>query len=237
MDMYWKDLLYILQPLLLHMAIFQAAALLSERLGTFPYAAALATIAANVCLFPFLIWMDRLDRKKGRGTADRKPSAAFPKASEPVAAYESTGHPLFRRRAAMGVLCFMLGGCCSLGFGKLMEWLSLLPEGISFQQDLLSAPPLWQILGFGLLTPVTEEFLYRGLFYRRMRTFLPAWICILLTSGIFALSHGNVVLILYAFPMGILMAGVMEKTDSLMTPAAVHCGANLAALVYSLAIK
>ncbi len=87
-----------------------------------------------------------------------------------------------------------------------------------------------QLLGPGLLVPLTEELIFRGLLYGRMRTRLQMKQAVLLSALLFAFYHGNPVQILYAFPMALLLAILYERGESLIYPILFHMGANLTAI-------
>ncbi|MCD7841730.1 MAG: CPBP family intramembrane metalloprotease, partial [Lachnospiraceae bacterium] len=83
----------------------------------------------------------------------------------------------------------------------------------------------------GLLVPVTEELVFRGLTYRRMRTRMQTYQAVVISALLFALYHGNPIQMLYAFPMALLLALLYEKSGSLVYPILLHIGANLTAIL------
>lgn len=64
---------------------------------------------------------------------------------------------------------------------------------------------LFQILGMGIAVPVTEELIFRGLVYRKLERYVSVKKAVLLGAAIFAVYHGNLLQILFAFPMGIIL--------------------------------
>ena len=88
-----------------------------------------------------------------------------------------------------------------------------------------------QVVCLGLIMPVSEELLFRGLLFKRCRAlmgFLPAALSI---SILFGFSHGNLVQFLYAMGLGMLLAYVCEKYGSLKAPILLHVTANLTSLI------
>jgi uncharacterized protein len=82
----------------------------------------------------------------------------------------------------------------------------------------------------GIMAPVAEEIIFRGLLYgwlRRFWTILPA---ALLSAAIFGLIHGMVPVIAAAFVVGLALAYVYERTGSLWAPAIVHATQNCVAM-------
>ena len=88
-----------------------------------------------------------------------------------------------------------------------------------------------EILLFLFLAPLSEEFLFRGIFYRRLRTLCRPVPAVLTGALVFALFHGNLLQGLYAFLLGILLLYVYETSHSLLAPIVLHTAANLASLV------
>lgn len=86
---------------------------------------------------------------------------------------------------------------------------------------------LMQIITVGLLAPAAEELVFRGLLYHRMRyqiSFIPAMI---MSALIFAMYHGNIAQGVYTFLLGCIFALIYEKTQNILAPILMHCGANL----------
>ena len=103
----------------------------------------------------------------------------------------------------------------------------------SVQQVLLHSPLFWQIAGPGLLVPAAEEVLYRGLVYGRVRRTLPPAAAVLLTAVLFALGHGGILQIVYAFLCGLLLGAARERSGRLTAPLLFHIGANLTSIVFT----
>lgn len=89
----------------------------------------------------------------------------------------------------------------------------------------------WQLAGSGILIPMAEELVFRGLCYQRLRQELHCLPAAVLTAVLFALYHGNWVQGSYAFFMGILLALVWEVYGNLTAPWLFHAGANLTAIL------
>jgi membrane protease YdiL (CAAX protease family) len=94
---------------------------------------------------------------------------------------------------------------------------------------LLSRQPLehWVTFIFigCLLGPFVEELFFRGLLYAWMRQRLGAYMCIILTSLLFAGLHGNISVI--QLTGGILFASIYEWRRNIWAPFVVHTLANI----------
>ena len=79
------------------------------------------------------------------------------------------------------------------------------------QKLLFSGPFVIQIIGIGMIIPICEELIYRGLIFMRMRQYCNVNLAIGLSALLFAAFHGNVVQGIYGFATGVLFAYVCEK--------------------------
>lgn len=98
------------------------------------------------------------------------------------------------------------------------------------QQMLFSGPFAAQIIGIGIIIPICEELIYRGLIFMRLRQYCNVNLAIGISAILFAAFHGNIVQGIYAFVTGILFAYVYEKYGSLKAPILVHISANMLSL-------
>lgn len=99
------------------------------------------------------------------------------------------------------------------------------------QEELLSGRMVFQILGMGLIVPVTEELVFRGLVYRRLERYLPGAAAVLLGAALFAAYHGNLLQVLFAFPMGIVLILLYRHYGTLKMPILFHAASNLTAIL------
>ena len=95
------------------------------------------------------------------------------------------------------------------------------------QEALFQSHPMIQLVGIGIFVPVVEEWIFRGLVFGKLKQYYGKMAAVLFSALLFAVYHGNVVQMLYAFPMGIAMALIYDKWGMLAAPAAFHIGANL----------
>ena len=108
----------------------------------------------------------------------------------------------------------------------------LLQEGYEGTAEILFGGSFWlELLAVGILTPITEELIFRGLLYRRLRWSTDARFAIPASAFIFAVFHGNLLQGIYAFCIGVLLAFLYERYHNLAAPVLVHVGANLISVV------
>ncbi|MCI8505614.1 MAG: CPBP family intramembrane metalloprotease [Lachnospiraceae bacterium] len=90
-----------------------------------------------------------------------------------------------------------------------------------------------ELLGLGILVPLVEELIFRGLMYRRMRKYLNVSTATVICSLIFGFYHGNLVQGLYAFCLSLLMIYVYERFHTMLAPILFHVAANLLSVIVS----
>lgn len=135
------------------------------------------------------------------------------------------------RTEALLVACY--SAALALGINILIAYYRLSEMSERYQQVAAGqysvALPVGLVV-FGILTPFTEELLFRGVLYNRMKKYFPQTLAVLLSALVFGCYHGNPVQMIYAFIMGLAMALVYEVYGLLEAPVLFHCTANF--LVY-----
>lgn len=178
------------------------------------YATEMGTAAAIITI-PIMAWLFLRDRKK-----------MLP------------GSPGLEKK--QGITPMQYGAIAVLGIASCIALnnLIILSSVSSFSQsyqataeNLYHSPFLMQLIGLGILIPVAEEFIFRGMLYHRMRENMTAKTAILFSAAIFGVMHGNVVQLIYAGITGLLLAYVYEKTGSLKAPVFLHVIMNLTSVI------
>lgn len=90
---------------------------------------------------------------------------------------------------------------------------------------------IWQLAGAGVLVPLAEELVFRGLGYQRLRREADVWTSAVLTSILFGLYHGNLIQGIYAGIMGLFLAFVCEHEKNLLASWLFHAAANVTAII------
>lgn len=87
--------------------------------------------------------------------------------------------------------------------------------------------PLWlAFLFYGILSPVAEEVVFRGIFYRFLRRNMTEIAAVVGSALMFGAFHGNVVQMLYGTIMGVFMALIYSKFEQILAPILFHSAAN-----------
>lgn len=127
-----------------------------------------------------------------------------------------------------------LGITSALGFNILIELFSIQSEKYSHVEEVQYSVPLWLgLILYGLISPITEEMVFRGITYNRMKRFFGVVPCIIVTSLLFGGFHANLPQFLYGTIMGVLMALVYEWVKSFAAPLLLHMAANIVVFVLS----
>lgn len=126
----------------------------------------------------------------------------------------------------------LAGICASLCFNNLLRLFPMFWEKTEQVAELIYSPSFgMQFLCTVLIVPFTEELIFRGLGYRRIRSQLPFVWAALASAVFFGLYHGNLYQGIYACFLGILLAFLFEKSDSLLVVWEFHGVANLTSII------
>lgn len=124
-----------------------------------------------------------------------------------------------------------MGACLCFNHGLMLFPLPGQEQALREIGEVLYTPPLWmQVLCTGLLTPLAEELMFRGMGYARLRRELPVWPAALITAVWFGIFHGTLSQGVYAALTGFLLALVYEWTGRLSAAWAAHGAANVLAV-------
>jgi uncharacterized protein len=85
----------------------------------------------------------------------------------------------------------------------------------------------WSGLVVVLAAPLGEETFFRGFLFRGLRRRFSLWPAVLISAAAFALVHGSPILIFALFPVGVGLALVYERRQSLVASMAAHAMFNL----------
>lgn len=122
----------------------------------------------------------------------------------------------------------------SIGFAFVLSFLmNLIPfpehleESFAASEAPLFGGNLWiSILAIVIVGPITEEVLFRGLIYTRLKAGMPVIAAALLASLLFGLAHGEVIWIIDTAIAGLAFIWLFEITHSLYAPIVMHITNN-----------
>ena len=92
---------------------------------------------------------------------------------------------------------------------------------------LYSGGIVLELLTVGILGPICEELVFRGLMFRRLCGYMKPIIAVLVSALMFGIYHGNIVQGVYAFFLGMIMALCCQRFNTLWAPIVIHVAANI----------
>ena len=101
----------------------------------------------------------------------------------------------------------------------------------SFDQPAEAVTPFY-VVSVILIHPLTEEFVFRRLFYGELRGMNP-FFGILMQAVMFALMHGSLPGMVYALVCGIILGSIYEKSGSFAAVFLSHVFVNARSLIYN----
>ncbi len=105
-------------------------------------------------------------------------------------------------------------------------------ESFTQSHDSLSAGNIAiNFIAVALIAPITEEILFRGLIYTRLKAGMPTIVAAVIASILFGVCHGELIWVIDAFVFGLAIIWVFETTKSLYACIAVHITNNTIAQI------
>ena len=239
-------LLSLITPVLLHMAVSVIVTAAGGAIGGAAADSAVCTSVTALLVLPVLIWMYRSDAAKGMHS--NKSICRFDGAQQEDCRSQNTqgtaavktnrrGKDIRKTAYLIGilVLCAVSGGVLNLLWSGILQQLRIQDHfSNAVQEQLFAGQAMVQLLGLGVLVPLAEELIFRGLIYTRIRKRIPAGAAIFFSALLFALFHGNVIQMIFAFPLALILAWLYERSGWFACPLAFHMGANLTAIILNL---
>ena len=100
-------------------------------------------------------------------------------------------------------------------------------------QSLLPGNNILALVVTGLLAPVGEEFIFRGVTISLLEEGLDFWMVNIVQAFLFGVYHMNLVQFIYAFAIGMILGLVYKKYRNIKACILVHATINLLANVIS----
>ena len=128
----------------------------------------------------------------------------------------------------------LIGAAMSLIWGAasgVLHLERLFPDSVSGK--VFAQPLTVQIALYGLISPLLEEMLFRWFLFNLTCKVLPERFAAFAVSALFALWHGNVIQMLYAFPAGLILQALRTQSGRMEEPVLCHMSANLTAIAVS----
>ena len=125
------------------------------------------------------------------------------------------------------IIYIMLGICFSLSYNLLLCGLNKITYFTNLY-DSVNKNVLVTLLTAGILGPILEELIFRGIVYEKLKTFNKKTTSMYITGMLFGLFHGNIIQFVYAFSLNFVLVKSYEKENTLLAPILIHICVNSA---------
>lgn len=171
-----------------------------------------AAAAGTLILTVFLFLKDRkLEKLCGIADSAKKPASAF-------------------------VLIVLLGAVGSIAATCLMTMAQIAFYDSRYHQAaqvVYETGFTMQLAVLGILIPVSEEMMFRGVLFKRFRERQGFWYSAVCSAMFFMLMHTNTTQMIYAFLLGLMLAYLYERTGSLKAPVLLHIAMNSGSVIFT----
>lgn len=123
----------------------------------------------------------------------------------------------------MGISFYML----AMGIITFFDLTRYSSQYISTMEILSSGGIVLNIICVGIITPISEEFMLRGVVYNNLKKYMNIRTAIFIQALLFGILHMNIIQSTYAVLAGILIGYVYEKSNSLIVSSVFHMSFNL----------
>lgn len=161
-----------------------------------------------VCTIPLFVLYMHMDKK-------RKSTLDVCKKETRVSWYKHILLPVLGVAACVGgTFMIILGGWELTGMNNISD-------------ALFIGKPIIEMLALGILYPIMNELLYRGLLYNRLKEQMSKHMAALMISLLIAFYSNSLVQGIYAFLLSVLCIYVYERFRSIIAPILVSMGASI----------
>lgn len=113
----------------------------------------------------------------------------------------------------------------------------MLDSYVPASSAIYSSTFFMQFLAAGIVGPIAEELIFRGLIYNRMKKMLSITAAAVCSAILFGVFHGNWVQAPYAIIIGLVCVYAYERYKSFLAPVLVHMSANIMSVIVSQLIR
>lgn len=135
-------------------------------------------------------------------------------------------------------LVLMVGGLAlnflTMSFFELTSINNLFQEYDKLMEMVIGGNNFWGVLiSVGIFGPICEEIFFRGIIFKEMKGKMPIAVAVIIQAGLFGLVHGNLLQGAYAFILGLILAWVYLRFNSIWAPILVHITYNTTSVLGS----
>lgn len=109
---------------------------------------------------------------------------------------------------------------------------NLLHTYTSSEVILFSGNILLRLVVLGFIVPVCEEYLFRGIVFKRLTSVVNIGLSVIISALLFGAYHLNVVQFVYAGILGLFLGVIYVKEKNLLVPIIAHAVANIVIILF-----
>lgn len=138
---------------------------------------------------------------------------------------------LHRISPVNGVAMLLFGACLNVFVSTLLSFIPLPEAWISGYTEttdtFIGQPGIMTVITVGILAPIIEEIVFRGMCYGSLKKGMPMLAAMILSSWGFGMMHVGVLWVIYTTAVGLVFVWCYEKHRSILAPILIHVGFNL----------
>ena len=97
--------------------------------------------------------------------------------------------------------------------------------------ELSNIPIIVEIISSGIIGPILEELLFRGIVYNKLKEFNKPMTSIIIASIIFGIFHNDIINAIYGFGVSFVLIYLYEKYKTLKVPIIMHMSLNITIII------
>ena len=118
----------------------------------------------------------------------------------------------------------------SLGISISIFFNMIIFKFFKINQTVDSIKPIMNIISSGIIGPIYEEVLFRGVFYQQLLKFNSQKNSLLITTICFSLIHLSPIKIIYALGLGYVFTKIYQQDNNILSPIIIHVSANITSI-------
>lgn len=121
------------------------------------------------------------------------------------------------------VVYMILSSLVMVAFQAIFPWFDAeQAQDVGFNNVITNFDRLITFISLVIVTPIAEEFIFRGWLYGKLRSRLPLWAAIILVSALFGLLHGQWNVAVDVFIMSVVLCLQRELTGTIYSGILLH---------------
>ena len=129
----------------------------------------------------------------------------------------------------MGISFFML----SSGIIDMFDLTKYSDSYDTIISSLSSGGIILNIIAVGIIAPISEELMIRGVIYNNLKKYIKPSAAILVQALLFGMMHMNIIQSTYAVVAGLILGYIYEKSNSLLVSSIFHISFNISNHLFS----